>query len=77
MDELMTMEEIEATYDGEWVLLADVESDAGPVFRRGRVMWHSKDQDECWAKVTDVHSSLVAVLYCGDWSAEDEPVPML
>jgi hypothetical protein len=69
MQPILTLEEIETRYDGEWVLLADIESDPGPVFRRGRVLWHGTDQDECWATV--------GVLYVGDWSADIEPVPIL
>jgi hypothetical protein len=77
MQPILTLEEIETRYDGEWVLLADIESDPGPVFRRGRVLWHGTDQDECWAKASETTASTVGVLYVGDWSADIEPVPIL
>jgi len=77
MDGLLTLAQIEKQYNGEWVLLADIESDPGPVFRRGRVVWHSADQDECWAKAAEHASTNIGVLYAGEWSADDEPVPIL
>ena len=77
MADLLTMEEIEATYDGEWVVLIDVESDAGPVFRRGRVVWHGADHEEAWERAQEIDSPRIAVLYAGDWSGESEPIPVL
>jgi hypothetical protein len=77
MHGLLTLPEIEARYKGEWVLLVDVESGPGPVFRRGRVLWHSPDQDECWVRAAELPAANVGVLYMGDWSADDEPVPIL
>jgi hypothetical protein len=77
MHPILSLEEIERRFSGEWVLLADIESDPGPVFRRGRVIWHSADQDECWAKAAETTASGIGVLYVGDWSADTEPVPIL
>lgn len=77
MSDLLTMEEIEAIYDGEWVVLADLESDPGPIFRRGRVVWHGTDHHEAWARSHDTDSRHIAVLYIGDWSGETEPIPVL
>jgi hypothetical protein len=77
MDAIVSLEEIERRFNGEWVLLADIESDPGPVFRRGRVIWHSTDQDECWAKAAETTASNIGVLYIGEWSADTEPVPVL
>jgi hypothetical protein len=76
MQPILALEEIEVRLNGERVLLADIESDPGPVFRRGRVLWHSSDQDECWAKAAETSASNVGVLYAGDWSADTEPVPI-
>ena len=77
MDSLLSLEEIEQQYQGEWVLLADIEADPGPVFRRARVVWHSADQDECWATAAELAAANIGVVYVGEWSAESEPVPML
>lgn len=77
MADLLTMEEIESTYDGEWVVLIDVESDAGPVFRGGRVVWHGLDHEEAWVRAQEFEVPGVAVLYAGQWSGETEPIPVL
>lgn len=77
MADVMTLEEIEAAYDGEWVVLADVESDPGPIFRRGRVVWHGKDHEEAWEKAQEIDAPQMAVLYAGHWSGETEPIPVL
>lgn len=78
MSEPMTMEEIEALYDREWVLLAEIESDFGPIFRRARVVWHSKDEAECWARIDGSPRVLpIGVLWIGTIRADEEPILML
>ena len=42
----MTMEEIEAQFDGQWVLIADPETDQYDRVTRGKVVFHSFDRDE-------------------------------
>ncbi len=42
----MTMEEIEAEFDGEWVLIANPETDQYNYVTRGTVLFHSPDRDE-------------------------------
>lgn len=78
MADLLAMEEIEARYDGEWVVLTDVEADPGPVFRRARVYWHGADHDEAWERAGELPPPLnIAVLYMGEWIVEDGPIPVL
>jgi hypothetical protein len=77
MTELLTLEEIGSRHPDEWVLLGDIEADPGPVVRRGRVLWHSADQDECWLKAIEIAAPNMGVFYLGPWSAEDEPIPVL
>jgi hypothetical protein len=77
MDALLPIEEIEATYPDEWVLLTDIESDPGPVVRRARVVWHSTDRDECWAKADTIPPpATIGVFYMGE-PFEDGVVPIL
>lgn len=73
----LSIEQMEAQYQGEWVLLADIESDPGPILRRAKVIWHSTDRDECWARADGLTSANIGVLYFGDWSTEEQPIPML
>lgn len=78
MTELLTIEEIEARHPREWVLLTDVESDPGPVIRRGRVVWHGHDQDECWKLAQELPiPRQLAVLFMGEIFADEEPIMIL
>jgi len=77
MSEMMTMEQIEATYKDEWVLLADIEEDPGPVIRRARVIWHGNSREEGWDRAESVESRHIGVLFVGDLFPPDAPVPVL
>ena len=78
MADLLTMEEIEAAYDGEWVVLTDVESKPDSVIRRARVYWHGSNHDEAWEKAEEIPPPRdIGVLYLGDPWAKDAPVPVL
>jgi hypothetical protein len=78
MSDLLTIEQIEATYDGEWVVLTDVEADHGPVLRRARVYWHGPDHDEAWERAGDIPPPVkIAVLHMGEWAVEGGPIPVL
>jgi hypothetical protein len=66
MGEIMTMEEIEARFDSEWVLLEDPEYTEALEIKRGRVLWHSEDRDELYRKAMELRPTHLAVLYTGD-----------
>lgn len=77
MENLLSLEEIEARYPDEWVLLTDFESDPGPVIRRARVVWHSTDREECWSRADAVPPpGAIGVFYTGE-PFEDGVVPIL
>ena len=46
MPQEMTMEEIEAQFENEWVLIANPETDQYNQIVRGTVIFHSADRDE-------------------------------
>ncbi len=46
MSEILTMEEIEKKFDGEWVLIEDVEANEQLEILRGKVTYHGKDKNE-------------------------------
>jgi hypothetical protein len=77
MTELLTMEEIERRFDGEWVVLTDIEDEPGPKIKRARVYWHGADEDEARAKVGELPRPFyVAVWYMGP-VLDDGIVPIL
>ena len=65
MNELMTVEEINARFDSEWVLLEDPETALSLEVKAGRVLWHSKDRDEVYRKARELRPKDSAFLYTG------------
>ena len=65
-DGVMTMEEIEASFDSEWVLIVDPEYERDVHVKRGRVMCHSSDRDEVYRKALELRPKHLAVYYIGD-----------
>jgi hypothetical protein len=62
----MTAEEINSSFDSEWVLVADPETDANLVVKRGRVIWHGKDKDELYRRMAELKPPKSAVLFTGN-----------
>ena len=59
MDEMLTIEEMERRYPGEWVVVTDVREDRDPeepdlVIRRARVYWHGPTREEADAKADEL-----------------------
>jgi hypothetical protein len=65
MAETLSMQEIQARYDGEWVLIGDPEVDVSLNVRRGQVLWHSKDRDEVYRQARQLKPKHCAFLYVG------------
>lgn len=65
MSEILTMEEIEKKYDGEWVLIEDVESDEQLEIIRGKVTYHGKDKNELHQIAMKSKSNHLASLFIG------------
>ena len=65
MDEVMTIEEINARFKDEWVLLEDPETDEQLRIMRGKLLCHSKDRDELTRKAQEVHPKHGAYVWVG------------
>ena len=65
--EVLTIEEIEARYAPDWVLIADPEIDDGQQLFAGRVVYTSTDGDEIYRKATELGLNRIAVRYLGTW----------
>jgi hypothetical protein len=65
MGDVLTLEEIEARFASEWVLVADPELTDALVVVRGRVVWHSRDRDEVYRKARELRPRHSAILYTG------------
>jgi hypothetical protein len=64
-NDVLTVEEIRASFDFEWVLLGDLVADPTPHVRAGRVLFHSKDRDEVYQQAGALRPMQFAILYTG------------
>ena len=69
-NEIINMTEIEKQFDGEWVLLDDVEVNQHLDVTGGRLLFHSKSRDEVDAVMLQLRPKHSACLYIGAMSGE-------
>jgi hypothetical protein len=65
MDDVMTVAQIEAQFESEWVLLENPQTNETLEVQGGRVLWHGKDRDEVYRKAVELRPKRFAVLYTG------------
>ena len=70
MNELLSIDEMNARFDSQWVLVEDPEVDADLNIVRGKVVWHSKDRDEVYQKLLELRPKSAATLYVGSMPAD-------
>jgi len=54
LPEILTMAQIEAKFDSEWVLIEDPTTDETLEVRGGTVRWHAKDREEVYRHAVEV-----------------------
>ena len=64
-DTVLTLTEIEKQFDGEWVLLEDPYDDDRKRVAGGKLLAHSKNRDDVYAKAMELRPKHSAVLYMG------------
>lgn len=65
MDDVMNIAEIESTFESEWILVEDPETNKDLEVQRGKVRYHSKDRDEVYRKAVELRPKRFAMLYTG------------
>ena len=65
MDKVMSWQEIEETFNGEWVLIEDPELAPTLDVVAGRVIFHGKDRAEISAKMKELPRMHHAIRYLG------------
>ena len=65
MEEILTLAEIEARFDSEWVLIEDPLTDESLEVQSGKVRFHSKDRDEVYREAVKTRPKRFAMLYTG------------
>ncbi len=67
MGDVLTVEEIEARYAPDWVLVGETRTDEGSNLRSGTALFHSPDRDEVYRKARELRPGRFAVHYLGSW----------
>jgi len=67
MDEMLTIEEIEARYAPDWVLIAEPQTDDEQRLLGGKVVFHNADGDEIYRKAIELKLNRIAVRYLGEY----------
>jgi hypothetical protein len=62
---LLTVAEMDAAYESEWILIDDPVTDESQNVQAGRVLAHSKDRDEVYRAAAALRPARFAILYTG------------
>ena len=65
MEEVLTIAQIEAQFQSEWVLIEEPRTDEALEVQSGKVRWHSKDREEVYRKAVEMRPGRFAILYTG------------
>ena len=65
MDDVLTLAQIEAQFNSEWVLVEDPQTNEALEVQSGKVRWHSKDRDEVYRQAVALSPKRFAILYTG------------
>ena len=67
MDEFLTIDEIEARYAPEWVLIAEPQTDDQLEVLGGKVVFHSPERNAISRKAQELKLDQSAVRYLGEY----------
>jgi len=70
MESVMTLQEMEARFDSEWILVGDPETTNALEVIRGAVLHHSKDRDEVYRSAVKLRPKRSAILFTGQMPAD-------
>ena len=65
MDEVLTLSEIEAKFESEWVLIEAPQTDEALEVQSGTVRWHGKDREEVYRRAVGLRPKRFAIVYTG------------
>ena len=65
MEEVLTIAQIEAQFDSEWILVGEPQTNEVLEVQCGKVLWHSKDREEVYRKAVELRPRRSAMLYTG------------
>ena len=65
MGEVLTIAQIEAQFESEWILVEEPQTNEALEVQKGTVRWHSKDREEVYRKAVEMRPRRFAILYTG------------
>jgi hypothetical protein len=65
MEGILSIAQIEAQFDSEWILVGDPQTNEALEVQSGKVLWHSKDREEVYRKAVELRPRRSAMLYTG------------
>ena len=65
MNEILTIAQIDVQFQSEWILIEEPRTNEALEVQSGKVRWHSKDREEVYRKVLEIHPKRFAILYTG------------
>ena len=66
MDNIMTVEEMRAQFESEWVLVENPQTNDALEVLKGKILHHSKDRDEVYRKAVALRPKRSAIVYTGE-----------
>ncbi len=70
MEEVLTIAQIEAQFDSEWILVGDPQTNEALEVQSVKVLWHSKDREEVYRKAVELRPRRSAMLFSGKMPAD-------
>jgi hypothetical protein len=65
VDETLTVEQMEARFPSEWILIGDPQTDEYQRLRAGKVLFHSPERDEVDRELLNLRPARFAFHYLG------------
>jgi hypothetical protein len=65
LNKVLTIEELQQEFPGEWVLLEDPETTETLMIKSGKLLWHTPDREELDNKLLELRPDNAAVRYLG------------
>lgn len=66
MDNIMTVEDMRARFESEWVLVENPQTNDALEVLKGKILHHSKDRDEVYRKAIALRPKRSAIVYTGE-----------
>ena len=65
-EQSMTIKEMQARFAGEWILVADPQTNEALEVLKGKVLQHGPDRDEVYRQAVTRRPKRCAILYTGE-----------